>query len=126
MEEKKLLLIAEDDPSNFRYLQVILRKDYEILWAHDGGEAVELALSNDVDMVLMDNKMPVMNGVQALTAIKESKPNLPIVMQTAFAFEADKEVAMKAGADGYLTKPIMRDQLNRIMHEFTQKMENKG
>ncbi len=125
MEDKKLLLIAEDDPSNFRYLQVILRKDYEILWAHDGGEAVEMALTHDVDMVLMDNKMPVMNGVQALTTIKKEKPNLPIVMQTAFAFEADKEVAMKAGADGYLTKPIMRDQLNRVMLEFARRMEKK-
>ncbi|MCF0160681.1 MAG: response regulator [Bacteroidaceae bacterium] len=120
---KKLLLIAEDDRSNFRYLQFVLRKDYEILWAQDGLEAIEMACDNDVVMVLMDNKMPVTSGVQALSSIKKTKPNLPIIMQTAYAFDTDVETAMEAGADGYLTKPIMRDQLMKMVEKFDPKSE---
>ena len=120
---KKLLLIAEDDRSNFCYLQFVLRKDYEILWAQDGLEAIEMACDNDVVMVLMDNKMPVTSGVQALSSIKKTKPNLPIIMQTAYAFDTDVETAMEAGADGYLTKPIMRDQLMKMVEKFDPKSE---
>lgn len=115
MENCPLILIAEDDNSNYRYLEVVLRKRYRLLRAQNGQEAVTLALECGPDLVLMDNKMPVMNGVEALREIKRHRPDLPIVMQTAFAFDSDRRDAMEAGADDYLTKPIMSRALNDIL-----------
>ncbi len=104
---KPTTLIAEDDACNYRLLNAVLRNDYNLLWAKDGQEAVEMALCNEeIDIVLMDNKMPRMNGVDALKMIKERRPGLPVVMQTAYAFDADRNAALNYGADGYVTKPI--------------------
>lgn len=107
MNTKPKILIAEDDNCNYRLLDVMLRNNYELVWAHNGQEAMAYALSNDdVELVLMDNKMPVMNGLEALKAIKRQKPNLPVVMQTAFVFDSNRHEALCAGADGYVTKPV--------------------
>ena len=115
---KPLVLIAEDDSSNFKYLEVLLRRDYDILWAKNGREAVTMALENNPVFVLMDVKMPLMTGIEAVTEIKQSKPQLPIIMQTAFAFDSDKELAMNAGADAYLTKPILVNKLKETIAKF--------
>lgn len=111
MEEKPLILVAEDDSSNFRYLDVLLRRSYQIMWAKNGEEAVNMAIENEPALVLLDVKMPKMTGLEALVEIKKVKPDLPVIMQTAFAFDTDKEKAKNAGADGYLTKPISPQSL---------------
>lgn len=118
METKPLVLVAEDDSSNYRYLEVLLRKQFYVLWAQDGEIAVQMALENDVKMIFMDNKMPKKTGLKALVEIKKIKPTLPIIMQTAFAFDGDKEEAMAMGADGYLTKPIMSRDLKEVIAQF--------
>ena len=103
---KPLILIAEDVESNYKLLEIILKKEYELLWAKNGREAVDYALEHHPDAVLMDIKMPVMNGLDATKIIRGENKEIPIIMQTAYAFSSDKENAMNAGASEVLVKPI--------------------
>ncbi len=119
---RKKILIAEDEKLNFQYLEVVLRKDYDVLWAHNGKEAVEMALGDeDISLVLMDHKMPIMNGIDALKLIKKSKPEMRVVIQTAFAFDAERDLALNEGADGYITKPI---RVATLMETITTNLKN--
>lgn len=103
----KLILVVEDETSNFDLIKALLRHtSAEILHANNGKEAVELALSNSVDVVLMDIQMPIMNGYDATAAIKKEKPELPVIAQTAYAMANEKEQILKAGCDAYLVKPL--------------------
>ncbi len=114
------ILIAEDEDSNYQLLDVMLRKSrVKVLRAYNGKEAVELIRSGrDFDLVLMDVRMPVMNGYEATAAIKEINPNLPVIAQTAFALSGDREISLSAGCDDYLSKPIKSEELYRIMSKF--------
>lgn len=85
-ERKPLILIAEDVESNYKLLEIILKKEYNLLWAKNGKEAVEYALAEHPDAVLMDIKMPVMDGIEALKEIRRHTTELPVIMQTAYAF----------------------------------------
>lgn len=76
-ERKPLILIAEDVESNYKLLEIILKKEYNLLWAKNGKEAVEYALSHNPDAVLMDIKMPVMDGIEALKEIRLHTDKLP-------------------------------------------------
>ena len=82
-ERKPLILIAEDVESNYKLLEIILKKEYDLLWAKNGKEAVAYALSHNPDAVLMDIKMPVMDGIEALKEIRLHTDSLPVIMQTA-------------------------------------------
>lgn len=113
--EKKTILITEDNESNYTYLWLLLRSQYNILRANNGAEAVEITSKENIDLILMDIKMPVMTGIEALIEIRKTKPNLPIVMQSSYAFDQDVQEAMSCGATDYLTKPIMRDQLANML-----------
>jgi len=106
-------LIAEDDDLNFKYLQFLLANyKVRIIRASNGQEAVEKALNDDsISLVLMDLKMPLMDGYEATRLIKEKKPKLPIIATTAYALSSDKEKALAAGCDAYVSKPIMKDEL---------------
>lgn len=89
-ERKPLILIAEDVESNYKLLEIILKKEYDLLWAKNGKEAVAYALSHNPDAVLMDIKMPVMDGIEALKEIRLHTDSLPVIMQTAYAFDTDR------------------------------------
>ena len=110
-ERKPLILIAEDVESNYKLLEIILKKEYDLLWAKNGKEAVAYALSHNPDAVLMDIKMPVMDGIEALKEIRLHTDSLPVIMQTAYAFDTDRRVAEKAGCNGFITKPVMPREL---------------
>ncbi|MBL0012683.1 MAG: response regulator [Flavobacterium sp.] len=112
-DEAITILIAEDDNINFLLFQkVIQSKNYTIIRAENGLEAVEISINNpDIDLVLMDIKMPVMNGFEALEKIKMIRPELVIIAQTAYASAEDEARIYKAGFFGYLTKPINREKL---------------
>jgi len=117
---RKHILIVEDDDISFYFLKVLLKKEnYEILHAFDGAEAVAFCESRpDIDLVLMDIKMAGMNGLEATKKIKLIRPDLPIIAQTAYAFSADRDTMLEAGCDGYLTKPIQKNELLNKMHKF--------
>jgi len=102
----KKVLIAEDNDSNYILMTYILKNRYEFERAKNGKEAVDLALKGHYDMVLMDIKMPVMDGLEATKLIKEKMPELPIIALTANAFDSDRQMAMEAGCAEFLTKPI--------------------
>lgn len=111
--DSPVILIAEDDESNATLLGVIFDKaSIKFLIANNGKEAVDLCMSHpEISLVLMDIKMPVMDGLIATRKIKEFRKNLPIIGVTAFAMTGDKERAIEAGCDEYLTKPLKSDLL---------------
>ncbi len=107
------ILVAEDEESNFRYIEKLLKKaGFDLLRANNGLEAVEyVELDGKINLILMDIKMPVMNGVEATREIKKIKPDIPIIATTAFAIPGDREVFLKAGCDDYIPKPIRAGEL---------------
>ena len=102
----KRILVAEDNDSNYMLMSYILKNHYEYFRARDGKEAVELAEKEKPDLILMDIKMPVMDGMEATRQIKAKQPELPIVALTANAFESDRLQALEAGCDDFLSKPV--------------------
>ena len=118
----KKVLIAEDDEMSFEYLSIILNShNFDVIRAEDGKAAVDICFErNDIDIVLMDIKMPVMNGLSATKLIKERLPKLPIIAQTAYAFSTEKEVALNAGCDDYVTKPLEKDTLLKVISKYVQ------
>ena len=102
----KKILVAEDNDSNFILMTYILKKFYEFDRAKNGLEAIELVEKGHYDVVLMDIKMPVMDGMEATKKIKALHPNLPIIAVTANAFDSDRQLAFDAGCDDFLAKPI--------------------
>ena len=106
----KKILIAEDNDSNFVLMSYILKKYYQFERARNGQEAVEMVDKNQYDIVLMDIKMPLMNGLEATKAIKEKHPDLPILALTANAFDSDRQLAMDAGCNDFLSKPVSSEE----------------
>lgn len=111
--EGKKVLIAEDDHSNYYFLYEALKDTrVEIIWARDGEETLAVFRENkDLDLVLMDINMPHINGYQCARIIKEERPDLPIVAQTAYAMSGEREISKDAGCDEYLSKPIKVTEL---------------
>lgn len=116
------ILLAEDDKNSQLLIQSFLSEDnYTILIAENGEEAVDLCRENtDISIVLMDIKMPVMSGLTAAKIIREFNPNLPIIAQTAFALESDKE-KYDSVFDGYLTKPLDESELRMLINTFRER-----
>lgn len=115
---KPLILIAEDVESNYKLLEIILRKEYDLLWAKNGKEAVDYAMARNPDAVLMDIKMPVMDGIEALKEIRKFTTQLPVIMQTAYAFDTDRRIAEEAGCNGFITKPVMPRELKMYLDKY--------
>ena len=105
----KKILIAEDNDSNFILMTYILKKFYQFERAKNGQEAVDMVEKGEYDLVLMDIKMPIMDGLEATKKIKETHPSLPIIALTANAFDSDRQMAFDAGCDEFLSKPISSD-----------------
>ena len=102
----KRILIAEDNDSNYLLMSFILKKHYEFFRAVNGQEAVEKAAAEHPDLVLMDLKMPIMDGLEATRQIKAAQPQLPIIALTANAFDSDRQRAIEVGCDDFLSKPV--------------------
>ncbi len=116
----KTILIAEDDNINFLLIKKMLQvTNYEIIRAENGQIAVDIALENPtIDIVLMDIKMPIMNGYEAFEKITIIRPNLPIIAQTAHASEEDKEKINSLGFTDYITKPINKELLLEMVSKY--------
>ena len=117
------ILIAEDDNINFLLFQKIMKaKKYKIIRAENGQEVVDICFNNpNIDLVLMDIKMPIMDGFEALEKIAPIRPNLPMIAQTAFSSNEDKNKIFKAGFTDYITKPIDRERLFEIIDVILKK-----
>lgn len=103
---KPTLLIAEDEESNYLLLKTILHKYCNLIRAKTGLEALALFKENEVDLILMDIKMPEMTGIESLKEIRKLSKDIPVIMQSAYVFDSDMEAAKEAGASGFITKPI--------------------
>ena len=119
-EFRPLILVAEDDDSNFKLIKAIIGKKCDIQWAKNGEEIVALfkEYGKEAKAILMDIKMPVMNGLDATKIIREENKEIPIIMQTAYAFSSDKENAMNAGASEVLVKPITLGVLRGTLSKY--------
>lgn len=107
------ILIAEDDDISYSLLQVYLNKEnYEVLRAVNGKQTIEIFKENpDISLILMDLKMPVLDGYDATREIKKMNGEVPIIAQTAYALSGDSQKAMDAGCDDYVTKPVKKEEL---------------
>lgn len=114
----KKILVAEDNDSNFILMTYILKRFYAYERARNGQEAVDLVDKGAYDMVLMDIKMPVMDGLEATKAIKEKHPDLPVIALTANAFDSDRQLAMLAGCSDFLSKPVSSDLCIKTIQKY--------
>jgi two-component system sensor histidine kinase EvgS len=118
--KNKTILIAEDEDSNYKYLELVLsNKGIKPLRAENGLEAIEICQRNkNIDLILMDIKMPGMNGLEATKRIKQFNPNIPIIIQTAYAMQNDEKVSSAAGCDDYISKPIKKEILISVLEKW--------
>jgi CheY-like chemotaxis protein len=114
-------LLVDDNKDVLIYLNRVLADTGVILMARSGYEAIELIKAHpDIDVVLLDMQMPEMNGIEATREIRKIRKNLPIIAQTAFIFEDDKDIILEAGCDACLIKPIRKDHLLTTMSGFVK------
>lgn len=102
----KRILVAEDNDSNYMLMTYILKKHYEYLRARNGQEAVDMIDTEKPDLVFMDLKMPVMDGLEATRQIREKNAEIPVIALTANAFDTDRVEAMNVGCNDFLSKPV--------------------
>lgn len=114
----KKILVAEDTDSNFALVSILLKREYNIVRARNGKEAIQLYSEEQPDLILMDIQMPVLNGLEATVAIRDLDPVIPIIALTAFAFDSDKMKFMNVGGSGYLSKPIDSEELKKMIRSF--------
>ena len=112
------ILVAEDTDSSFALLEAILGKDYRLIRACDGMEAVMMFDEVKPDLILMDIKMPNLDGLEATKIIRELSATVPIIAQSAFAYEQDRKAAEEAGCDDFIAKPIADDKLKAMIQKW--------
>ena len=118
MTKQVCILIAEDTDSNYDLLNAILGKQYRLVRANDGMEAVLLYDEVKPDLVLMDIKMPNLDGLEATKIIRELSATVPIIAQSAFAYEHDVKAAMEAGCNDFIAKPIAQSKLKEVINKW--------
>lgn len=118
---KPLILVAEDIDSNYLLIEALLKKDYRLVRAHNGDEAIELFNTETPDLILMDMKMPGTNGIDTTILLRKTGTQVPIVALTAFAYDNDKALAFDAGCNDFLTKPVSPPELRRVVSKWTAK-----
>jgi CheY-like chemotaxis protein len=125
MEKSKkgpTILVAEDMEDNYNLLEIILKKDYNIIRAHDGIEAVTLNEEQSPDLILMDMKMPNMDGFDATRIIHEVYPETPIVAISAYAYDSDIKKAMDAGCIDFISKPFKALDLLKTINKYLESL----
>jgi CheY-like chemotaxis protein len=115
---KKKVLIVDDEPNVRRLSRTILSKNFDVVEAEDGKQAIEIANTQQPDVILMDMMMPKMDGLTACHAIKKdpATKSIPVIMVTAIGFELNIKLSQQMGATGYVTKPFTpKDLLDKIV-----------
>ena len=115
----KTVLVAEDEESNYELVRIVLHKRYRLLRAHNGIEAVMLNEDEKPDLILMDIRMPDMNGLDATRIIKEVNHDVPVVALSAYAFEENIREAKAAGCDDFMAKPFRVEDLIELCAKYT-------
>ena len=119
---KKSILVVDDDNMNLARTQIILGKEYDVLTAESGMDALTRLRDTKVDMVLLDIDMPQMNGIETFERMKGFAPEIPVIFLTASGLEEDVVSAIKLGAVNYLKKPYRpQELLKRISQEFEKR-----
>ena len=115
----KSILIVEDDPYNAEYIkEVLIDSELVVLLAESGIDAIETSLSRNIDLVLMDIRLPDISGFEATSQIRNKKPDLKVIAQTAYAAQEDRQKAFDAGCIDYLSKPINPDSLMEMLNKY--------
>ena len=120
---KEKVLIVEDNPQNMKLLEMLLRaKDYILLKAYDGEEALAMAIREQPDLIVMDMQLPKMSGLEVTKQLRQTLvfSHTPIIALTAYAMRGDKEQFMEAGCNAYLSKPISTRELPVIIDRMLQ------
>ena len=114
------ILVSEDDEVNFHFINLLLKKEgHTVLHAATGTEAIKIFMNTpDIDLILMDIRLPDINGYDTTREIRKFNMDIPIVALTAFAFESDREKALEAGCNDYLSKPVKKEELFNAMRKF--------
>ena len=115
---RKTILVAEDVESNFLLLKALLAKTYNLLHAYNGQEAIDMYKEHHPDLILMDVKMPVMDGLEATRSIRQLSQEIPIIALTAFAFDQDRVRVLEAGCNDFLTKPLSPPLLKQTLEKY--------
>ncbi|MDK2978525.1 MAG: hypothetical protein PWP52_1239 [Bacteroidales bacterium] len=98
---------------------LLKNKGLNLLHAIDGKETIEIFKKRkDIDLILMDIKMPVLNGIEAIKLIRQLNPDIPIIAQTAYAMQEDKELILQSGCNNYLSKPIKTNELINMLNQY--------
>jgi CheY-like chemotaxis protein len=120
LQKSWTILVAEDEESNFALINAILKPcGYILIRASNGSQAVDICKSDkEIDLVLMDIKMPVLDGFSAASEILKLRPGLPVIAQTAFAHPEDRTRAIGIGCVDYLAKPYDRRQLIEVISRY--------
>ncbi len=121
MKSAPLILIAEDEDSNYELVKIVLHKRYRLLRALNGIEAVTMCEDEHPDIILMDIRMPEMNGLDATRIIKEVNPDIPIIALSAYAFEKDINEAKAAGCNEFMAKPFHVEDLLDMVQKYLEK-----
>lgn len=117
-DDMKLILVAEDEDSNFELVRIVLAKRYRLIRAKNGIEAVTFSEDEKPDLILMDFRMPDMNGLDATRIIKEVNHDVPIIALSAYAFDENIREAKNAGCDGFLAKPFRVEDLIEVVNKY--------
>lgn len=115
MDKKYCILIADDESLNYLFYREILNEEiYNIIYVENGIEAIDALKDNygTIDLILMDMKMPDMDGFTATKEIRKFDKKIPILAQTAYAYREDYDKAIEAGCSDYISKPIHEEELN--------------
>ena len=118
---KEKILIVEDNPLNMKLLEMVLRaKNYTLLKATNGEEALDMALRAQPDLIIMDIQLPKINGLEVTRKLRETPAfnRTPIIGVTAYAMKGDKEKVIESGCDAYLSKPINTRELPEVIAEM--------
>ena len=113
------ILVAEDDPANQMLITKLLEKmGFKVTIAEDGNKALQKALTQSFDLILMDIQMSIMNGYEATEALRKEGISTPVIALTANAMKGDREKCITAGCDDYISKPIDQDELRRVLKKY--------
>ncbi len=113
------ILIIEDDEASREFLsEVISIQGYEFILAGNGIDGIEQFTKHGADLILLDIRLPDISGIEVLKKLRKLSPSVPVIAQTAFAMEKDRDEFLKAGFDGYLSKPIKPDDLISAIETF--------